>query len=271
MNEGCSIAGVTGDVESRSNFVIMRSIIVDDEPKNVRILRGLLEEFCPSVSIAGTAYSAEEAVPLIRELKPDLLFLDIEMPFGNSFDLLDQLKPVNFEVIFITAFDEYTLRAFKYSALDYLLKPVNIDELQMAVQKAEKRVEHSQVNRQLSNLFYNIHKPGPGMQRIGMPDKNGTIVFVELKDICYIEAKKGYSLITTVQGEIYMSNRSIKEYEEILPSDIFFRVHNSSVINVNKIRKYHKGRGGMVEMDDGTTLEVASRRKEEFLGKFRIE
>src|SRR6476620_8029544 len=115
---------------------MIQAIIVDDEPKNVKILKALLNEFCPEVRVIGEAATAEEAESVINERKPDLVFLDVEMPYGNAFDLLDKLKPVDFEIIFVTAFDDYTLKAFRYSALDYLLKPVNIDDLKTAVEKA---------------------------------------------------------------------------------------------------------------------------------------
>lgn len=254
-----------------SEVMMIRSIIVDDEPKNIRILRGLLEEFCPNISIIGEANSAEEAIPLIRSLQPDLLFLDIEMPFGNAFDLIDRIKPVDFEIIFITAFDEYTLRAFKYSALDYLLKPVNIEELKEAVQKAATRIEHKNINKQLTNLLFNLQKGPVALQRIALPDKDGAMLFVELSDISYLEAKRGYTYVYTKDKQVYISSRTIKEYEDILPGELFFRVHNSSIINLKRIKKYHKGRGGLVEMEDGTSLEVAARRKEEFLSRFAIE
>jgi two-component system LytT family response regulator len=253
------------------NNAMIRSVLIDDEPKNIRILRGLLEEFCPSVKVVAEANGAQDAIPLIREHQPDLLFLDIEMPFGNAFDLLDKLKPVDFEIIFITAFDEYTLKAFKYSALDYLLKPVNIDELKEAVQKAGKRIEHKNINKQLTNLFHNIKKPPTALQRIAFPDNEGVMVFIELKEISHLEAKRGYTYVYTRNKQVYISSRIIKEYEELLPEDLFFRVHNSSIINMSFIRKYHKGRGGIVEMEDGSMLEVAARRKDEFLSRFAIE
>src|SRR5215213_4252247 len=135
---------------------MIRAIIVDDEPKNRKILRSLLERFCPEVTIENEAGSAREAMEVITVSNPDLLFLDIEMPFGNAFDLLDQLMPVNFEIIFITAFDEYTLKAFKYSALDYLLKPVSIEELKAAVKKAVQKIHLKTINEQLSNLLQNF-------------------------------------------------------------------------------------------------------------------
>jgi two-component system LytT family response regulator len=258
-------------VDPNSTDYMIRSIIVDDEPKNVRILRGLLKEFCPSVQILDEANSADTAIPVIRKHQPDLVFLDIEMPFGNAFDLLDKLKPVDFEIIFITAFDDYTLKAFKYSALDYLLKPVNIDELRDAVTKAGNRIAKKNLDKQISNLFHNFAKPQASLQRMAFPEKDGTLVFVELKEIIRLESKNGYTYVHIRDRAPFISARTVKEYETLLPPELFFRVHNSTIINISRIRKYHKGRGGMVEMDDGATIEVATRRRDEFLSKFSIE
>jgi len=249
---------------------MINALIVDDEPKNIRILNGLLEESCPEVKILGEAVSAETAIPLIHEKNPDLVFLDIEMPYGNAFDLLDRIMPINFEIIFITAFDDYTLKAFKYSALDYLLKPVSIDELKTAVRKAKERIRFKNINHQLQNLLFNINKPSPSLQKIALPCNEG-LVFVLLSDIIRFEAKGGYTQVLTTDGQKYVSSRIIKEYEEILPEDIFFRIHNSHIINLNYVKKYHKGRGGVIEMSDNAQIEVATRRKEEFLARFGIK
>jgi two-component system LytT family response regulator len=133
---------------------MIKAVLVDDDPKNITILKTLLEELKSDIEVAGEANNVDEAVRLIPQLSPNLVFLDIEMPFGNAFDLLDKLMPVNFEIIFITAFNEYSLKAFRYSALDYLLKPVDIDDLHLAVQKAEKKIELKNINSQLSNFFF---------------------------------------------------------------------------------------------------------------------
>jgi two-component system, LytTR family, response regulator len=246
---------------------MINALIIDDEPKNIRILHGLLTESCPEVKVTGEAVSAETAIPLINEKQPDLVFLDIEMPYGNAFDLLDKIMPVNFEIIFITAFDDYTLKAFRYSALDYLLKPVSIDELKMAIQKAKERIRFKNINDQLQNLLFNINKPNPSLQKIALPCKDG-LVFVILSDIIRFEAKSGYTNIHVVDNKKYLSSRTIKEYEEILPDDIFFRIHNSHIINLNWVKKYHKGRGGLIEMSDDALIELATRRKDEFLSRF---
>jgi len=246
---------------------MINALIIDDEPKNIRILNGLLEECCPEVNVIGEAFSAESAVPLIQEKQPDLVFLDIEMPYGNAFDLLDMVMPVSFEIIFITAFDAYTLKAFKYSALDYLLKPVSIDELKAAVDKAKERIKSKNINLQLQTLLTNIHKPSAAMQKLALPCNDG-LVFVLLSDIVRFEAKGGYTQVYLNSQEKIIASRNIKEYEDILPEDVFFRIHNSHIINLNYVKKYHKGRGGMIEMSDGAKIEVAIRRKDEFLAHF---
>src|SRR5215467_3565824 len=134
---------------------MLRSVIIDDEPKNVRILRSMLAEFCPQVNIVAEAGNANQGIESIQTTKPDLVFLDIEMPYGSAFDMLDKLYPVNFEIIFVTAFNSYMLKAFKYSALDYLLKPVNIEELKAAVSKAAEKISFKNFNKQLFNLLEN--------------------------------------------------------------------------------------------------------------------
>ena len=246
---------------------MIRAIIVDDEPKNRKILRSLLTDFCPQVTITGEAASAEEARTLIDEETPDLLFLDIEMPRGNAFDLLDEIMPVKFEIIFITAFDEYTLKAFRYSALDYLLKPVDIEELKTAVKRASDKIGLKSINKQLSNLLQNIQSPGMVAPKIALPTQDG-FIFQATKDIVRFEAKGNYTYVFTTDGSKHISSRTIRQYEEMLPESLFFRIHNSHIINLNYIKKYNKGRGGCVIMSDGSQLEVATRRKDDFLALF---
>jgi len=229
----------------------------------------MLEEFCPSVEVIGEAENAETGVQLIRNTKPDLVFLDIEMPYGNAFDLLDKLKPVNFEVIFVTAFNDYSLKAFRYSALDYLLKPVNIEELQISVVRATEKLKSKQLQNQLDLLLHNLTKPDPTLQKLALPSKEG-LVFIVIGDIIRCEANGGYTYFFMQGGEKIVSAKNIKEYEDLLPENLFFRVHNSHLINLNCIKKYHRGRGGFVEMNDGVHIEVATRRKDEFLSKFNL-
>lgn len=246
---------------------MMNCIIIDDEPKNIRVLRKMLEDFCPEVTSIAEAGNPQEGAQIIRKIKPDLVFLDIEMPYGNAFDLLDQLMPVDFEIVFVTAFNNYTLRAIKYSALDYLLKPVNIEELKVAVQRATDRMRLKNINLQLSNLLQNFHKKSDAVQKIAIPSEEG-LAFITVEDIIRCQAMGSNTLIYVKGQEKITSPKNIKEYEDMLPDTIFFRIHNSHLINLNAVKKYHKGRGGYVEMEDGSMIEVAIRRKDEFLKKF---
>ena len=203
-------------------------------------------------------------VHVIQSTKPDLVFLDIEMTHGNAFDLLNQLQPVEFQVIFVTAFDNYAIRAFKYSAVDYLLKPIDIDDLRASLGRVLQRVQGKTFVDQMETLLYNVETFQLTQQKMAVPTLTG-LVFIPIKDIMRFEAKGSYTTIFLTNTEQIIATRNIKEYEDLLPSAIFCRVHNSHIINLHKIQKYHKGRGGYVVMEDGTNIEVASRRREEFL------
>jgi two-component system, LytTR family, response regulator len=247
---------------------MISAVLIDDEPKNNAILEKMLAGFCPEVMIAGKADNSREGIDIIRKVKPDLVFLDIEMPYGNAFDLLDRLKPFTFDVIFVTAFDNYTLKAFKYSALDYLLKPVDIEELKAAVERViEKRKLQQFDFRQVELLLSTIKNPRNNIEKIALPSSQG-LVFQNIQDIVRCEAQRGYTYIYVKSGQKIVSGRNIKEFEDMLPESLFFRIHNSHLVNLNFVSKYLKGRGGNIEMTDGTVLEVATRRKDELLARF---
>ena len=161
----------------------MKAVIIDDDQKNLKILRKMLEEFCPGITVTGEALNSLTGFEMIKQEKPDIVFLDIEMPYGNAFDLLDRLMPVNFEVIFITAFDEYSLKAFRYSAVDYLLKPVDIEELKAAVQKASEKQLLKTTNDRLSNLLSNLLPRQNNLQKIAIATQEG-LVFREPSAYC---------------------------------------------------------------------------------------
>jgi two-component system, LytTR family, response regulator len=246
----------------------MRSILIDDEPKNIRILTKLLTDYCPDVNIIGKAGDSNEAQLIIEELKPELVFLDIEMPNGNAFDLLDKLLPISFNIIFITAFESYSLKAFKYAALDYLLKPVSIEELQNAVAKAKSNNQSKNINLQVKSLLQNVQNANGGIQKVAVHIVDG-IEFVKAEDIVRLEAQGSYTLFHLKDRSTILASKNIKDYDEILVGDTFFRIHHSHIVNLNAIKKYHKGRGGYIIMDDDTTIEVATRRKNDFLSMFK--
>ena len=242
---------------------MIRTVLVDDESDNIRVLQKLLETYCPQVDVVGTAEGVEGALQLIRAVKPDLAFLDIEMIQGNAFDLLNQLMPLQFQVIFVTAFDAYAIRAFKYSAIDYLLKPVDVDDLCRAVEKAAAKLAQKDMT-QIRNLLENFGAAQLSQQKMAIPTLSG-LSFVKISDIIRFEAQGHYTGIYLTSGEIVLTTRNIKDYEDLLPESIFYRVHHSHIINLQKIQKYQKGRGGYVVMEDGSSIEVASRRRQEFM------
>jgi two-component system LytT family response regulator len=248
---------------------MINTVIIDDEPRNIKVLKNMLEEFCPQVQLTGEADNANTGKKLILEKKPELVFLDIEMPFGNGFDLLNELMPVDFEVIFVTAFDKYLLQALKYSALDFLLKPVNIEELKNAVKNAAAHIQKNSINQQLQVLLDNFKKES-GLKKIAIPTSGG-FDFISISDIVRCEAMGSYTKIYISNSKNVLVSKPLKDYENLLPEDIFFRIHNSHLINLNYIKKYSRGSGGSVELDDGSIIEVATRRKEEFLKRFGFD
>ncbi len=243
-------------------------VIIDDEPGSVITLLELLKQYCPQVVIKGTAADPLRGYDLIKLSEPDLVFLDIEMPYGNSFDLLDKLLPVSFEVVFITAFNEYAIRAIKYAALDYLLKPVNVDELVEAVRKAGKRLEEKNINSRISNLLESMKSENAGIQKIALPTLEGSS-FEDINNIMYLQAEGSYTNIFIKGKKKLLVSRNLKEFEEILPSSLFCRIHHATIINLNYVKNYIKGRGGQVQMEDGAFMEISTRKKNDFFERFK--
>jgi two-component system LytT family response regulator len=227
-------------------------------------LQTLLENYCPQVRVAGIADGVEAATMLIRQVNPDLVFMDIEMTEGNAFDLLNRLQPIQFHIIFVTAFDNHAARAFRYNAIDYLLKPVNINELRVAMDKIPGKYEDNHMLERVQNLLDNIRGTNPVERKMAVPTVSG-LSFVSLCDIVRLEACGSYTVIHLQDKTKISATVGIKDYEELLPEALFFRIHHSHIINLNKIKSYQKGRGGYVTMDDGSFIEVASRRRESFM------
>jgi two-component system LytT family response regulator len=244
----------------------MRAIIVEDEPKNTKILKKFLSDYLSSIHVVGEANSIQKTKDLYFKLKPELLFLDIQLSDGNAFELLDEIMPVNCEIIFITAYDSYAIKAFKYSAVDYLLKPINLDELRLAIKNAEERLHQKTTNQRLQRLIENLNKPH--LEKLALNVEN-EIVFVDTHNIMYCKARGNQTSIHTTSNKTLVASQSIGQVEEILAKENFFRIHNSFLINVKCVAKYIKGRGGIVVMQDGTRIEVAARRKDEFLSSLQ--
>lgn len=244
----------------------MNTIIIDDELSGREVLKKLLEVHCPGVKILKTEHSAETALVAIKQLKPQLVFLDIQMPGSSGFDLLNQIEKIDFEIIFITAHDAYAIKAFKYSAVDYLLKPVNVAELINAVQRAAERIEANQGNGNIKFMLQKINsdKKTFSNNKILLPSL-GEYNVIEISEIAYCKSESNYTRFVFLNGKHLVISKTLKEFETILAENNFFRIHRSYIINLNCVAKYVKGKGGEVIMKDGTVLEVSRERKEQFL------
>jgi two-component system, LytTR family, response regulator len=238
------------------------AVIIDDEPKSVFTLKMFLEEHCPNVAIIGTAGNARDGRELINTVHPQLVFLDIEMPLGSGFDMLSAFPVIDFEIIFITAYNQYAINAFRFSAIDYLLKPLRISHLITAVEKAERRINEKTITGNYELLIRNMNEKNMEKQKLVFHDR-GTQYPVLVGDITYLLADGNYTHTHTVQRS-FLSAKNLKEFEEMLPPTVFCRIHHSSLVNINFIDSLKKGRGGAVVMKDGKTLEIAVRRKEAF-------
>lgn len=245
----------------------IKSVIVDDEPGNIITLKELLKSYCPQVTVVGTAQNPMEGKEVIDNVNPDLVFLDIEMPFGNAFTMLDELAPVSFQVIFITAFNDYAIKAFKYAVLDYILKPVSIPELVAAVNRAAERIDEKNVNIRVDSLLNNLKAGSSNIEQIGLPTKDG-FYFENLRNIIFLEAQGSYTNIYLKGNVKETVSRSLNYFDEILPDLNFCRVHHSHIVNLNCVKKYYKGRGGYVEMENGSMIEISARKREDFLSRF---
>lgn len=240
----------------------MKAVIVDDEKKGREILEKFISTYCPAIQIEGLAASAEEAFALIAACKPDLVFLDIQMPNGNGFDLLERFDNIDFQIIFVTAHDHYAIKAIKHHALDYLLKPIDIDELRAAVEKAEKQALQTKSTNKYEGFIASRKLEYTG--RITVAVKEG-IVYIPVSEVVRVESDLGCSVFYTIDGKKYVATKNLKDYEEILPGQHFFRIHKSHLINVHRVKKYLRADGFFVEMSDGSQVEIARRKKDEFL------
>ncbi|HMT73602.1 MAG TPA: LytTR family DNA-binding domain-containing protein [Chitinophagaceae bacterium] len=245
---------------------MINCVIIDDEPKNNRLLQNMLGVLCPDVNVLAVETNPKAGVEIIRELQPQLVFLDVEMPYLNGFGVLKQLEPIGFEVIFVTAFSHYAVNAFEHQATGYITKPVNAEKLQAAVNAAIKRIEEKTINRNLFSLLAQNN-------RQDVPDKiplstTGGLLFVKLTDIMFCESSGNYTHFFLCDEKKIVVSRQLGEYEKLLPENNFIRIHDKYIINLSYIREYIKGSGGEVVLENGRQLPVATRRKEEFLSRF---
>lgn len=238
-------------------------IIIDDEAKGRMALREKLSAYCPQIKILAEASNGQEALAMIHQYQPQLIFLDIEMPRMDGFEMLNELTEKNFHIIFTTAYDQYAIKAIKYAAFDYLLKPIDIEELKIAISKIDLQ-QKNQTKKQVELLYQNMQPAKNKLQKLAIPTLEG-LLFYDINDIIHLEANSNYTDIFLVNKVKVTASKTLKEFEELLPEDIFFRTHHSHLINLRYIKRYIKGDGGQIELQNGTYVDVSRRKKEEFL------
>lgn len=245
---------------------MLRAIIVDDENDAREKIAFLLQRYCAdTVQVLAQCADGEEALAAIEQHKPDLLFLDVEMPRMTGFDLLRKVQRPTFDVIFTTAYDHYAIKAIKFSAIDYLLKPIDIDQIKEAIGRVqEKRAQQGGAER-MEQLVENT-KPGAALSGISLPSKDG-FVRVKLEEIIWCEAVNYYTVFHLAGKRELVATRTLKDFEEMLDASGFVRIHHSHLINLAHLARYIKGAGGQVVMSDGRTLDVSRRKKDELMAR----
>jgi len=246
---------------------MINCVLVDDETNSLEMMEWLLKTYCPNVKVEAMCNSAELGIEAIHKHKPDVVFLDIEMPHMNGFDMLEQFDRLFFDVVFCTAYDQFAIKAFKYSALNYLLKPVDPDDLKETIRRIEEK--HAVPTReQIELLLQNVKNVNKTtIPRIALTTNDG-MIFVSTQDIIYCEAESNYTAIVLTGGKKIMVSKVLKDIDEALAGPDFFRVHNSFLININHIKKFVRGEGGYVIMDNDANISISRSRRQEFMELF---
>ncbi len=239
------------------------AIIVDDEKHCRETLQKLLQVYCTEITIVEVANSVDDAIPKITKHKPDVLFLDIELGSGIGFDILTQITPIHFEVIFTTAFEQYAIKAVKFSSLDYLLKPIDPEELRNAVTKAKQKKDQTIYKKQLEMLIHNL-KQQPKLNKICLSTADG-FEFINIEDIMYCKANGSYTSFILKNSISLLVSKHLKEYENLLQEQRFMRTHNSYLVNLKEVKKFVKSDGGYIIMNNDDTIGVSKNKREKFL------
>ena len=243
---------------------MIKALIVEDEIQSRQLLNTLIGKNCPDIEVVAKAANVKEAIEAIQKHQPHLVFLDITMPDGTGFDLLEKTSPVKFDIIFTTATDKYAVKAIKYSALDYLLKPIDEEELKQSVEKLIQKKQQLNTVENLSQLLQNLKQSSDNYQKITLPT-GSTYEIVFIKDIIRCEAEGSYTQFFFPNGKKLLVTAGLKHYEDLLPSKDFMRIHNHHLININHVLRYLKADGGYAVMSDETKIEISRRKKDEFL------
>lgn len=243
---------------------MVKAVIVDDEVNSRETLRGMLRIYCPEILVVAEAEGVKSALQCVEQLKPDLVFLDIKMPDGSGFDFLQKASPIDFRVIFVTAYEEYAIKAFKFNAVDYITKPVDADELQDAVKKAMELYNSHNVNNSIRMLLENMGKPAAQQNKKIVLRTSNTVYVIEIEHIIRCESDRNYTVFHLIGKEKILISRSMKDFEDILEGHGFHRVHNSHLINFNYVKKFMKDDLILV-LTDNTNIPVAYRKRDELL------
>lgn len=242
---------------------MIRAIIIDDEPKGRNILQQLLFTHFKEIEVMATAENADDGLKLIDQYKPDVIFLDVEMPGKSGFELLREAGKIDFKVVFVTAYNHYSLKAIKFSAFDYLLKPVDLDELNITIEKLKNAIEPAN-ERLIENLLQTASQPGNSFDKIAISSV-GSIELIDNNDILYFEAKGSSSAVYLTGNKKIIASKTLKEFEELLADKFFFRIHHGYLVNIKHVAKYIKGEGGSILINNGPELEVSRRKKAAFM------
>lgn len=245
---------------------MIHAIIIDDEANCIEMLEWLLKTYCPEVAIDAMCDSGEAGILAINKFKPDVVFLDIEMPRMNGFDMLERFNKLFFDVVFTTAYNKFAVKAFRYSALNYLLKPVDPEDLKLTIKRVEEK-KGTPSKDQLELLLQNIRDLKQTVQRIALTTGDG-MIFVDTKDIMYCQAESNYTNVKLTNGSKVLVAKTLKEIDETLSGKDYFRVHNSFLININQIKKFVRGDGGYVVMNDDVQITISRSRKDDFFEMF---
>ncbi|OJV98534.1 MAG: hypothetical protein BGO52_12060 [Sphingobacteriales bacterium 44-61] len=246
----------------------MKAIIIDDEAHCIKALQNDIAMFCPQVNVIDNCRSAKDGILSIKHHCPDLIFLDVEMPWMNGFEMLEIIPEINFHIIFTTAYDQFAARAFRVSAVDYLLKPIDGTELQAAVAKVEEAIAKKQGSAHIENFIHNSKSPAIE-QKIAIPTRDG-FDFIQVNDILYCKANGSYTEITLADRKNILLSRSLGETEQLLPPEIFERIHHSTLVNIQHIKQFIRTSGTYVVMDDGNELNVSKSKKDQLLVRMGI-
>ncbi len=238
--------------------------MIDDEATGLESLRFAVEKYCPDITIHGAYNSPEKGLEAIQKDKPDLVFLDVQMPHMSGFDVLQKASPASFEVIFVSAHDQYAIKAIKFSALDYLLKPIDVDELIHAINRVKERMNNKSNAYQYQSVINNIQLKSGNVEKLAVPSLEG-IDFFNTRDIIFCKADGSYTTLVLDKGAQVLVSKNLKDFENILTDSGFCRVHHSYLINLSHVQKYIKGDGGYVILTDDYHVDVSRRKKDEFL------